>query len=34
VSSILIKLFEHHRWANLRTVEACAGSPSGGARTA
>jgi uncharacterized damage-inducible protein DinB len=24
VSSILVKLFEHHRWANLRTVEACA----------
>ncbi|MDP9471917.1 MAG: DinB family protein [Chloroflexota bacterium] len=24
MSSILIKLFEHNRWANLRAVEACA----------
>ncbi|CAA9541404.1 MAG: hypothetical protein AVDCRST_MAG49-883 [uncultured Thermomicrobiales bacterium] len=23
--SILVKLFEHNRWANLRAVEACAG---------
>ncbi len=25
MASILIKLFEHNRWANLRAVEACAG---------
>ncbi len=24
MSSILVKLFEHNRWANLRAVEACA----------
>ena len=25
MESILVKLFEHDRWANLRAVEACAG---------
>ena len=25
MASILVKLFEHNRWANLRAVEACAG---------
>ena len=25
MTSILVKLFEHNRWANLRAVEACAG---------
>ena len=25
VTSILVKLFEHHRWANLRAVESCTG---------
>jgi uncharacterized damage-inducible protein DinB len=27
MESILVKLFEHNRWANLRAVEACAGLP-------
>lgn len=25
MASILVKLFEHNRWANLRAIEACAG---------
>ena len=25
MASILVRLFEHHRWANLRAVAACAG---------
>jgi len=25
MTSILVRMFEHNRWANLRAVEACAG---------